>query len=101
MIKFSQLISNYKSQNTPDLAHKIGNIALICAGLSISILGFPTLMQEAGFEGIVLPVFAIKAAKILAAIGVFGKIITKLFGNDQEAIGQGVPSKDVKAQDNA
>lgn len=76
--KFS--LSNFSAQNTPDLAQKIGNVALICAAVSISILGFPTLMLEAGFDGVELPLFAVKIAKILAAIGVFGKLITKFFG---------------------
>lgn len=73
-------IGHFFEQNTPDLAQKIGNIGLLCAALSISILGLPTLMLEAGIEGFILPLFALKIAKVCAAIGVFSKIITKLFG---------------------
>jgi hypothetical protein len=79
--------SQFVSQNTPLLAQKIGDISLICAALAVSILGFPTMMAEAGFT-FVLPLFLLKIAKVLAAIGIFGKIITKMMGKTTDA---GVP----------
>lgn len=76
---FSQFIS----QNTPILAQKIGDISLIFAALSVSILGFPVMMSEAGFV-FVMPVFLLKIAKVSAAIGIFGKVITKMMGKTKD-----------------
>lgn len=75
-IGFSQFINN----NTPIIAQKIGDISLICASLAISIMGFQYTMVEGGFPDFTLPIFAIKIAKVCAAIGVFGKAFTKFLG---------------------
>lgn len=73
-------IKQFGSFNTPILAQKIGDIGLLCSALGLTIIGIPLMMAEAGIEGFVLPLFALQGAKILTAIGVFSKVITKLLG---------------------
>lgn len=84
-------VSQFFSQNTPKIAQKIGDISLICAGTAMAIWGLPIAMQEAGIANFVLPLFLVKIAKICAAAGVLGKIITKLMGKTDEK-GNAVPT---------
>lgn len=75
-----KLYANYSSQNTPELAHKIGNYLLSFGALGVTIVGLPELMTQAGITNFVMPVILTQVAKALIACGVFGKIITKFFG---------------------
>lgn len=72
--------SQFGSFNTPILAQKIGDIGLLCSAIGLSIIGIPLMMAEAGFAGFALPLIFTQAAKVLTAIGVFSKVITKLLG---------------------
>ena len=75
-----KLYANYQSQNTPELAHKVGNWLLSLGAIGVTIVGLPAIMETSGITGFVVPAFALKIAKGLIAAGVFGKVITKLFG---------------------
>ncbi len=78
-MKLKTLIQNYRSQNTPDLAHRIGNWLLSAGAAGVAMMSAPELLREAGID-FTWPYFVVKALKGLIALGVFGKIFTKLMG---------------------
>lgn len=73
-------LSHFGLSNTPAIIEKIGNILLILAGVGTLIMGLPATMAAAGVTGFILPVFLVTIAKLCMVAGVFGKIITKMFG---------------------
>ncbi len=76
--------ANFGKQNTPQLIEKIGNIALISAGIGTAIVGLPATLATAGLGAITIPAIVLIAGKGCIAIGVFGKLFTKLFGAKQQ-----------------
>lgn len=77
--------SQFLKQNTPPIMQKLGNVGLICSMVSLFIIGLPMMMAEAGIQDFAVPATLLKVAKIAAAIGVFTKFITKMWGTIENA----------------
>lgn len=80
MKKITFSLKNFSSQNTPNLAHTIGDWGLKISAIGIMIIGLPVALDAQGVSGIVLPAILIKGAKVCVAIGVMAKTVAKMFG---------------------
>lgn len=72
-------LSQFFHQNEPKLAALIGNIALMLAFISGSIMSLPALLHQAGIE-FILPAIAATVLKYCLVGSVICKSLTKLFG---------------------
>ncbi|MFI5404893.1 MAG: hypothetical protein ACHQ1D_00120 [Nitrososphaerales archaeon] len=77
-IKFG--LKQFSADNTPILAQKIGDIALLIAGVGVTIMTLPSVMAEAGINDFLMPPLLLKIAKACTIAGVVGKLLSKLVG---------------------
>lgn len=75
--------SNFGKQNTPPLIQKIGDIALIAAGIGGSIMGLPVALAAAGIA-VTIPPIILTVGGYATAVGIFGKLLTKFFGKVEQ-----------------
>lgn len=85
ILKFG--ISHLFHQNEPINIAMIGNILLLIAGAGTAVLGLPATLAVSGVV-LALPAVVVTGAHIAISLGVFGKIITKMFGTVDKTTGE-------------
>ena len=93
-------LGHFFSGNTPALIEKIGNIALILATLSAIIMGIPATFAASGLT-LELPAIVLTIAKVMMALSIIIKAITKCFGVIDTATGDKVSTTTLAAPDAA
>lgn len=82
-------VSQFFKQNEPKIASLIGNIGLLLAFITGTIMSLPSLLTEAGFESYVIPAFLLLVVKYCTLGGILIKVLTKLWGTI-DAMGKAV-----------
>lgn len=82
-------LSQFFKQNEPKIASLLGNIALILAFITGTIMSLPSLLLEAGLDTFVIPPFLLTVVKYCTLGGIVIKLVTKLWGTI-DSLGQPV-----------
>ena len=77
-------LKNFNKNNTPEWAAKVGNALLMAGGVGVAILTLPAAVAVM-VPGLViaLPTVVTSIGTGLTVAGVFGKIFSKMFGEEE------------------